>query len=245
MGYLCFSLAGVAKLPNRLRHNLKEIFMNVTTAETKPVEQLEDALRSTVLEMTTVVTERLPYFRYVALRRLQNAADAEDAVQDAFLSAWKHLGQFNGDAAMATWLTAIVTNSARTIVRKRSQMRPLELERENEDENKTQLVDLVADSRPDPEAQFERLESEIRLHRLLACLPPGLRVVVHLQSVEGLSVREIAKTLGLTVSAVKARAWRARAELRRLERKTSHQCLPTSGHAVRAAKGSAALLHLQ
>jgi RNA polymerase sigma-70 factor, ECF subfamily len=242
MGYLCLSVAGVATLLDRLRHNLKEIFMSMTTAETKPVEQLEDALRSTALEMTTVATKRLPYFRYVAMRRLENAADAEDAVQDAFLSAWKHLGQFNGQAAMGTWLTAIVTNSARTIVRKRSRMRPLELDGGNEGENNTQLVDLVPDIRPDPEAQLQRLECETRLHRLLACLPPGLRVVVHLQSIEGLSVREIAKTLGLTVAAVKARAWRARVELRRLERKTSHQRLPTPGPASRAANGSAALL---
>ena len=62
----------------------------------------------------------LARFRRIALRLLGNIADAEDAVQDAFLSAFKHLDQFKGQAEMSTWLAAIVINVARMELRRRS-----------------------------------------------------------------------------------------------------------------------------
>jgi hypothetical protein len=67
-----------------------------------------------------VIADRLPYLRHIARRRLDNTTDAEDAVQDAFLAAWKHLDQFKGQAQMSTWLTTIVLNSSRMLNRKRS-----------------------------------------------------------------------------------------------------------------------------
>ena len=60
--------------------------MSVADAKMKRVEQLQDPLRSNVIAMTTVITERLSYFRRIAMRCLDNRADAEDAVQDAFLA---------------------------------------------------------------------------------------------------------------------------------------------------------------
>src|SRR6266550_8184808 len=62
-------------------------------------------------EMQDVLSRSLPSFYRKAYRHLGNAADAEDAVQDALLSAYKHLDQFKGQAQMSTWLTAIVINS--------------------------------------------------------------------------------------------------------------------------------------
>ena len=190
--------------------------MSVTVAETRRVEQLEDTLRSNVLEMTTVITERLPYFRRIAMRRLDNAADAEDAVQDAFLAAWKHLSQFKGQARMSTWLTTIVMNSSRTVIRKRRQLRLLPVDGQEEGKNNAQLEERFPDGRPDPEVQCRNSEYERRLHQLSAQLTPALQVVVHLRSVEGLSVRETAEALSLTEGAVKTRAARARAQLQRL-----------------------------
>jgi DNA-directed RNA polymerase specialized sigma24 family protein len=61
--------------------------MSVTIADTEALMQGEETLLSNAIEMTTVITERLPYFRRMAMRRLDNAADAEDAVQDACLAA--------------------------------------------------------------------------------------------------------------------------------------------------------------
>jgi RNA polymerase sigma-70 factor, ECF subfamily len=63
--------------------------------------------------LTDVIVRHLARFRRIALRLLGNIADAEDAVQDAFLSAFTHLDQFRGQAKMSTWLTTIVISAAR------------------------------------------------------------------------------------------------------------------------------------
>src|SRR3954471_10472607 len=63
------------------------------------------------LEFHDVLSRQMPIFHRRACRYLGNPADAEDAVQDALLSAYKHLDQFRGQAQISTWLTAIVTNS--------------------------------------------------------------------------------------------------------------------------------------
>jgi hypothetical protein len=78
----------------------------------------ERAVRNGVLseraqELDSVVSRYLPMFYKRAFRFLGNRPDAEDAVQDALLSAYQHLGQFRGQAQLSTWLTTIVTNAAR------------------------------------------------------------------------------------------------------------------------------------
>ena len=72
-----------------------------------------------VRQLDHVIVRHLARFRRIALRFLGNIADAEDAVQDAFLSAFTHLDQFGGQAKMSTWLTAIVINAARMKLRQR------------------------------------------------------------------------------------------------------------------------------
>ena len=71
-------------------------------------------------EMVAVLSHRLPSLYRYAYRLLGNKADAEDAVQDALLAAYKHLKEFRGDAQLSTWLTTIVINCARMQLRKRS-----------------------------------------------------------------------------------------------------------------------------
>src|ERR1700730_2021291 len=70
-------------------------------------------------ELDTVVSRYLPMFYKRAFRFLGNATDAEDAVRDALLSAYKHLGQFRGKAQLSTWLTTIVANAALMKLRRR------------------------------------------------------------------------------------------------------------------------------
>jgi RNA polymerase sigma-70 factor (ECF subfamily) len=210
--------------------------MSVTTAEQNRVEQLDDPFGSNVREMTSVVTERLLYFRRIATRHLENAADAEDAVQDAFLAAWQHLGRFRGQAQMSTWLTAIVMNKSRTILRKRAHLRFLPIDGQNDAENSPPFAELLPDFRPNPETQLRGAEWDLRLRRLYACLPASLRVVVRMRSVEGMSIRETAQALGLTESAVKSRAYRALTELRRLDRETSRRSLQTPNSTKRLSK---------
>jgi RNA polymerase sigma factor (sigma-70 family) len=68
--------------------------------------------RSAIAEMKEILSLRLPYFYRCALRLLGNAADAEDAVQEALLAAYRHIGQFRGQSQMTTWLTTIVRRCA-------------------------------------------------------------------------------------------------------------------------------------
>src|SRR6202795_2826294 len=114
----------------------------------------ERAVRSGVFceraqELDSVVSRYLPMFYKRAFRFLGNATDAEDAVQDALLSAYKHLGQFRGQAQLSTWLTTIVTNAARMQLRHRRGSY-LSLEEEQGEDGLT-FSERLADSKPSPE----------------------------------------------------------------------------------------------
>lgn len=169
-------------------------------------------------EVTTLMSERLSYFHRVALRRLNNMADAEDAVQDAFLSAWKNLDKFRGQARMSTWMTVVVMNSARMTARKRARLSLVYLQGQQDSlDESISLLETLPDQGLDPETEVRRHELRQRLAGLAELLSPRLREVVRL-SLKGLSVREIAEELGVSISAAKSRAMRARAEMRRLDR---------------------------
>ena len=88
-----------------------------------------------IQELTNIFAGRLPSLTRIAARLVGNAADAEDAIQDAFLSAYTHLDQFRGQAQMSSWLTTIVINAARMKVRARPRQVhiPLELENRKQD----------------------------------------------------------------------------------------------------------------
>lgn len=177
---------------------------------------------STTEEMTNLISERMQYFHRIARRRLDNMADAEDAVQDALLSAWKNLDKFKGQAQMSTWLTVIVMNSARMLIRKRPRALHLALDTDQDDEG-PRLEELLRDPCPDPEAQVRRRELEQRLHELSRQLPPKLREIVEVRSLDGLNTRETANALGLSESAVKTRLARARQQLKMLAQSGSGQ----------------------
>jgi len=191
--------------------------MSVTTVEFTHTPRNNDAGHADALEeVTTLMAERLPYFQRVALRRLNNMADAEDAVQDAFLSAWKNLDKFRGQARMSTWMTVVVMNSARMVARKRARF-PVSLECLDLAGDSISLLETLPDLGLGPETEVRRDELRQRLVGLADLLSPRLREVVHL-SLKGLSLREVAEELGVSVPAVKSRAMRARTELRRLDR---------------------------
>ena len=93
--------------------------MATTAIEINAEAVAVDCCQRKVQELTDVIDSHLLRFRRIALGHLGNAADAEDAVQDALLSALRHVDQFKGRAKMSTWLTAIVINSARMKLRRR------------------------------------------------------------------------------------------------------------------------------
>jgi RNA polymerase sigma-70 factor, ECF subfamily len=192
--------------------------MGTMATELAGVQDVSDALRaSTLEEMTNLISARSSYFHRIALRRLDNMADAEDAVQDAFLSAWRHLDKFKGRARLSTWMTVVVMNSARMVARKRGRFLHASLDNPDPAGESLPLSEMLADTRPDPEEDTRRRELEERLLRLSDHLSPNLREVIELCGIEGRSVREAADALGLSITAVKSRAVRARRELRRLD----------------------------
>jgi len=104
--------------------------------------------------LTDVIVRHLARFRRIALRLLDNIADAEDAVQDAFLSAFTHLDQFRGQAKMSTWLTTIVINVARMKLRRRSPQAQISLD-ETHGEQNLLLAEMLPDHQPNPEGMLQ------------------------------------------------------------------------------------------
>ena len=164
-------------------------------------------------EMRSVLSHRLPYLYRNAYRLLGNKADAEDAVQDALLAAFKHLDQFRGEAQLSTWLTAIVINCVRMQVRKRSRYIHVSLDSRIGEEKEYPLSDTLADHRPNPEDECHKAWATARLIESAARLSPILRRTFHLRYVDHLSVCETARVLRLPIGTVKAQTARARAKV--------------------------------
>jgi RNA polymerase sigma-70 factor (ECF subfamily) len=165
-------------------------------------------------EFDNVVARHLPMFYNRALRYLGNAPDAEDAVQDALLSAYTHLAQFRGQARLSTWLTTIVINSARMQLRRR-RVTYLSLDQEVGEESLA-LSERLPDSRPDPEDVCSRSEAHGRLLKLSEQLSPTLRRAFQLRDLDGLTTAETAGLLGVPEGTVKAQLARARLKLSRI-----------------------------
>jgi RNA polymerase sigma-70 factor, ECF subfamily len=151
------------------------------------------------------------------LRRLQqitkNRQDAEDALQDALLSAYRNLHRFENRSAFSSWLTAIAINSAlMTLRRRRGIPVPLDDSWElPEGWNSTGTRFRPAS----PERLCEQRERRLLLDKAIRRLPPLLRLVTELRVVKDLSIDEIALDLGISRCAVKSRLARARSYLRK------------------------------
>ena len=172
-----------------------------------------------IQELSTIVTHRLHYFQRIAMRQLGDVHDAEDAVQDAFLSASKHLAHFRGQARMTTWLTTIVINSTRMKARARLLQAHIPLDAYDQEREYYPLADKLSDRRPDPEVSFRERELKDKVERLSQHLSPVLRETFRLRTFDELSTRETATALGVGETVVKARTSRARVHLRRMLQK--------------------------
>jgi RNA polymerase sigma-70 factor (ECF subfamily) len=186
-----------------------------TGSEQRPdVRLLEKETR----EMQDVLSQHLPSFYKRAYRYLGNVADAEDAVQDALLSACRHLDQFKGQAKMSTWLTTIVINSALTKLRRRPRQIHTSLDERFGENQKYCVSEQLADCRPSPEDECVGSELHGRFMQFVAELSPALRKAYQLRDLEGLTTSETAQILGVADVTVKAQVSRARTELRRMMR---------------------------
>src|SRR5215813_6703213 len=152
-----------------------------------------------------------PLFQ-TALRVLGNTEDAEDALQDGLLSAYRNLKRFEGRSQFSTWLTRIVINAA--LMRRRSaKARPAVSLDDNPREDELPATERYADDGPNPEQVFAGTEIREMIHSNLDELSPLLLTAFLLREVEGYSTGEAAKKLGVTENTLKARLWRARHQL--------------------------------
>ncbi len=148
----------------------------------------------------------------LALHITRNQEDAEDAMQEAFIKAYRHINQFRGDSLFSTWLTRIAVNEALQKLRKR-QPHQLSL-----DESPDTIEDLMPREveawEPTPEQRYARTELREIISKAIGELAPAYRIVFLLRDVESLSTEETAQLLGLSVSAVKSRLLRGRLKMR-------------------------------
>jgi RNA polymerase sigma-70 factor (ECF subfamily) len=163
-------------------------------------------------EFDNAVSRNLPMFYKRAFRFLGNRPDAEDAVQDALLSACKHLGQFRGQAQLSTWLTAIVTNAARMQLRRRHRGSYLSLEEAKGDDGLA-LSEKLPDLKPGPEEVCSASEARDRVLDGISQLSPTLRRAFQLRHIDGLTTKQAALVLGVPQGTLKAQLARARAKL--------------------------------
>lgn len=149
---------------------------------------------------------------------LRNEADVEEVMQQAYLAAFAHLEQFQGSAQWSTWMCRIAINEALARVRQRSRF----------SDGNNHLEDAVTDLWQQPPADPERLTSGHELRMLVEeeidRLPEGLRSVLMMREIEGMTTAETAAVLAVSDDVVKTRLSRARACLRqRIEERIGEQ----------------------
>jgi RNA polymerase sigma-70 factor (ECF subfamily) len=145
---------------------------------------------------------------------LKSNAEAEDALQEAYLRAWRALATFRADSKLSTWLVRIVINEALGRLRRRgAQVIPLESAMDSID---TQTQESMEDD--DPHGQPDRIAMRSEVRRLMEAridmLPEAFRTVFMLRAVEELSVEEVSATLKVPEPTVRSRFFRARSLLR-------------------------------
>jgi RNA polymerase sigma-70 factor (ECF subfamily) len=146
------------------------------------------------------------------VRVVDNPDDAQDVVQDAFVSAYQSLASFKGDAEFFTWLYRIAFNTAVSLRRRRRATISLEIGRDGD-----AAID-PQDTSPEayPGAALERSEEEATLQSALNRLSGEHRVVLVLKDIEGMKYEQIAEVVGVPIGTIRSRIHRARLELREL-----------------------------
>lgn len=160
-----------------------------------------------------LVGDYSPRLYNVALRILRSPQDAEDALQETFITALNKLDQFDGRAEFFTWIYRIAVNASLMALRKKRSRQKHEESIEVprfEDIRSRELVDWGAD----PVRKLLTAEMQEKMEAAIDKLPAKYRVVFVLRDLEGLSIEETSKTLGLSPANVKIRLMRARLFLR-------------------------------
>jgi RNA polymerase sigma-70 factor (ECF subfamily) len=143
----------------------------------------------------------------------RNREDSQDVVQETFLKAYQHLGDFRGDSQFSTWLFRITVNQSLMKLRKQRAIKDVSLDEDFQGDGDKLPLEVI-DWAPNPEQLYRTSELREILIKTIEELPPILRTVFVLQDLEGLSTIQTAEALTLSQPAVKSRLWRARLQLR-------------------------------
>lgn len=200
--------------------------------ETKNPEISIEALRAgDRAEFARLVDAYSASIYRLGLKMLGNQQDAEDVLQNTFLSALTHLADFEGRSSLSTWLYRIASNEALMLLRRRKNAVNLD-DFYPDDAGETPLPEVFVDWSALPEDELLSGEAKAALDAAVKKLPEPLRMVFILRDIEGISIRETAEILRLTETNVKTRLLRARMFLReqlsayyreRLTREETHE----------------------
>jgi RNA polymerase sigma factor (sigma-70 family) len=180
--------------------------------ETRLVDAAKNGQKSAFGELCERHTAKV--FRVVH-RITRNREDAEDAVQDCFLSAFVHLKDFDGRSQFVTWLTRIAINAALAKLRKKRGIREIPMEEPGPTADFEPHYEVV-DAAPNPEETYGEQERNQMLNNAIGGLRPRARRVVEVHQLQEYSIRETAQILGISTAAAKARMFHARIALRRM-----------------------------
>ena len=146
----------------------------------------------------------------LARATLRDGAEAEDALQEAYLQAFRAMGQYRGDASLSTWLSRLVLNECLGRIRRhdrRENVIPMVAATD-------QVTDACVEIAESPDAALARAQVRNLLERRVDELPDSFRTVFVMRSVEDLSVAETATLLGIPEETVRSRHFRAKSMLR-------------------------------
>jgi len=173
-----------------------------------PDEELVERVRAGEIELFSVLIRRYNQRLFRITRSiLKDDAEAEDAMQEAYVAAYTKLAGFRGEAKFSTWLTKIAVHAALARSRRRGRGGDLTVAAHAEESR-------MAENHTSPERAAFGSELRAVIERALMKLPSGLRAAYMMRDVEGMSTAEAAEALETTEDALKMRLSRARALLR-------------------------------
>jgi RNA polymerase sigma-70 factor (ECF subfamily) len=159
------------------------------------------------------IEQHSPEVYRLALRLMKNEAEAEDVVQETFLSAFKGIDQFDGRAELRTWLYRIAHNVALMQLR-RAKMDLVSIDEASEPEDGAPVPQVLFDWCCLPEPEMDKAEVRLELEQALKAMPEKLRAVFVMRELEGMSTQAAAEALTVSAEVVKTRLRRARLWLR-------------------------------
>jgi RNA polymerase sigma-70 factor (ECF subfamily) len=213
---------GLERLPEEPWEQFADLLSNRTgkpmATQVAPGTQISDesliraGQRGEAQALNTLFRRHHKLLYHSALGVMGNPEDAEDALQDGLLSAFRSLKSFEGRSQFSTWLTRIVINAALMRLRGLA-ARPTTAVPEPLSKDEIPIKERLVSKDPTPEQLFSRLEIREMIKDRIEELSPALRTVFVLRIVREYRTTEAARILSVPVNTVKARLWRARRQL--------------------------------